>query len=72
MIGPHGHVIARTDGKKARCGGLPLCADCIRELAEAIVAAPERLTPYARTSLADPRILGALAYTRYKQQPRQT
>jgi hypothetical protein len=31
---PHGHVVPRPDGVKARCGGPALCAQCAREAAE--------------------------------------
>ena len=27
----HGHVVPRTDGLKARCGGPALCAECARD-----------------------------------------
>jgi hypothetical protein len=63
----HGHVVARRDGTKAHCGGPILCWDCIQELADAICRYPERLTPFARTSLADHRVLGAMAQLRRQQ-----
>ena len=34
MTGPHGHVVSRPDGMKARCGGPAMCETCKRELAE--------------------------------------
>lgn len=33
MQGPHGHVVPRPDGMRARCGGPALCPVCQRELA---------------------------------------
>lgn len=33
MIAPHGHVVPRPDGMKARCGGPAICAQCAREAA---------------------------------------
>ncbi|MFD9948779.1 DUF2829 domain-containing protein [Nonomuraea sp. NPDC059023] len=33
MTGPHGHVVPRPDGNKARCGGPRMCRVCAAELA---------------------------------------
>lgn len=34
LDGPHGHVVPRPDGAKARCGGPALCPECAREAAQ--------------------------------------
>jgi hypothetical protein len=44
VIGPHGHVVPRPDGMKARCGGPAICALCAREAAE--VAASSEIIGY--------------------------
>lgn len=37
----HGHVLARPDGVKARCGGPGLCSDCSRDAARTAPAGPK-------------------------------
>lgn len=40
MRGPHGHIVPRPDGAKARCGGPALCASCRGEAAAEAAKAP--------------------------------
>lgn len=37
----HGHVFARPDGSRARCGGPAMCSDCQHDLATKQAAFPE-------------------------------
>jgi hypothetical protein len=43
----HGHVVPRSDGVKARCGGPAMCGDCAKELAR-LQAAGELQAEVAR------------------------
>ncbi|MEL7937617.1 hypothetical protein [Pseudomonas delhiensis] len=46
----HGHVTARVDGRKARCGGPTLCKVCQAEQALAALAQPSQKCPVCKDS----------------------
>ena len=47
----HGHVWARPDGIKARCGGLGLCATCRAELASVRMTLRDKFAMAAVTGM---------------------
>lgn len=56
----HGHVWARPDGIKARCGGPGLCETCRAELASVRMHALDRQAPLNEPTLRDKFAMAAM------------